>query len=183
MNKRPMFASAEQRQLVAQIDEIWTGSSILAIDAIDVRDMGVDALVRALLDGAADFDVRRALAVRIDDLGLAHLVHASDCDRTRSGACIAGCRWERGPALCAPSLESLPAAVVGAHVRRLRVHRGLTQLQLAARAGVTDATLRGIESGSKRPHRTTTRAIARALDVSIEEIVAAVRREAGEVKP
>jgi transcriptional regulator with XRE-family HTH domain len=61
-------------------------------------------------------------------------------------------------------------AEIGTLVRLLREKRGLTQLQLAARAGVTDTTVRSVERASKTPHRATLAAIAAALGTTAEKL-------------
>lgn len=53
----------------------------------------------------------------------------------------------------------------------LRSARGLTQQQLATRAGLTVSTVAKIEyGGMKNPAWSTMRALARALAVSLEEL-------------
>jgi transcriptional regulator with XRE-family HTH domain len=60
---------------------------------------------------------------------------------------------------------------IGTLVRLLREKRGLTQLQLAARAGVTDTTVRSVERASKTPHRATLAAIAAALGTTTKKLM------------
>ena len=60
---------------------------------------------------------------------------------------------------------------VGETVRLLRKQLGLTQLQLAARAGVTDTTVRCVERASKTFHRSTLSALAAALGTSVEDLI------------
>jgi transcriptional regulator with XRE-family HTH domain len=62
-------------------------------------------------------------------------------------------------------------------LRRLRHERRLSQEALAFKANVTISTLSRVERGESSPTWTTLRSIARALDLSIEELVAAVERE------
>jgi len=64
---------------------------------------------------------------------------------------------------------------------RLRKDRGVTQEHLAYRAGLTTASLARAERGQTNPAWTTVRRIARALDVSLAELVVAVEdaRETG----
>jgi transcriptional regulator with XRE-family HTH domain len=62
------------------------------------------------------------------------------------------------------------ATEIGKLVRRLREKHGLTQLQLAARAGVTDTTVRSVERASKTHHRATLAAIAIALGTTAEKL-------------
>lgn len=55
----------------------------------------------------------------------------------------------------------------------LREHRerlGLTQLQVARMAGLTERTIRLIEQGVRVPKLSTARAIADALNVSVEQL-------------
>jgi transcriptional regulator with XRE-family HTH domain len=51
-------------------------------------------------------------------------------------------------------------------LRELRRLRGLTQVELAARAGVDQSTISSFETGPANPTPETVRAIARALNVS-----------------
>jgi len=62
------------------------------------------------------------------------------------------------------------ATEIGKIVRQLREQRGLTQLQLAARAGVTDTTVRSVEHASKAYHRATLAAIAAALGTTADDL-------------
>lgn len=55
----------------------------------------------------------------------------------------------------------------------LRLQKGLTQDELAKAAGITDATVRGLENGSvKKPRRATREGLARVLGVADEELFA-----------
>jgi transcriptional regulator with XRE-family HTH domain len=58
-------------------------------------------------------------------------------------------------------------------VRRLREERGLTQEELASRAGTTFGTVSRVESAKSAPAWWTVRKIAEALGVSIAELAAA----------
>lgn len=62
---------------------------------------------------------------------------------------------------------------VGVAIRKLREQRGWTMQQLAACAGVVDTTLRRVELGRTVPHRATVAAIAGALGLSVDDLVAA----------
>lgn len=56
----------------------------------------------------------------------------------------------------------------------LKEHRerlGLTQIQVARSAGVTERTVRLIEQGKRTPKLETARAFAQALGVSVDELV------------
>lgn len=55
---------------------------------------------------------------------------------------------------------------------RIRHERGLTQEQLAARAGLSVRTINRIEQGTTKPYRTTIGAIAAALACAPAELVA-----------
>src|SRR5918999_356488 len=64
-------------------------------------------------------------------------------------------------------------AKVSDRVRRLRKERGLTQEEVARRAGLTLNSYGDIERGHVRdPHLSSLEAIAQALGVSIEALVA-----------
>lgn len=54
------------------------------------------------------------------------------------------------------------AATVGAAIRDARKDAGLTQVQLAELAGISDATLRDIEHGSGAP---SLRSVLEAIDI------------------
>lgn len=57
------------------------------------------------------------------------------------------------------------SATRAAHpVRRARKAKGLTQVDLAVKAGVTPATVHRIEAGRHQPHKQTALAIAAALE-------------------
>jgi transcriptional regulator with XRE-family HTH domain len=52
----------------------------------------------------------------------------------------------------------------------LRRERGLTQVELAYLAGISVGTVSRIESRAARPHRSTLRALAAALDCQASEL-------------
>jgi transcriptional regulator with XRE-family HTH domain len=64
------------------------------------------------------------------------------------------------------------------NVRQLREGRGMTQQQLAERSGVPRATLTNVESGSANPTLSVLLKVARALTVSLEELVSPPRASA-----
>jgi transcriptional regulator with XRE-family HTH domain len=66
---------------------------------------------------------------------------------------------------------------LGRAVRRLRQERGLTQEELASRAGTTFGTVSRVESAKSAPAWWTVRKIAEALGVSIAELAAASEAE------
>jgi transcriptional regulator with XRE-family HTH domain len=55
-------------------------------------------------------------------------------------------------------------------IKELRTRAGLTQLELAIRLGVTPSAVYKWERGSSEPSATNLRDLARALDVSMDEI-------------
>ncbi|GHU01318.1 hypothetical protein FACS1894154_11230 [Betaproteobacteria bacterium] len=59
-------------------------------------------------------------------------------------------------------------------LRTLRLQKGLSQKQLAARMGTSQSRLSRIEAGQDDPLLSTVRKLAQALDVSVEMIVAAL---------
>jgi len=56
-------------------------------------------------------------------------------------------------------------------LRVIREWRDLTQSDLALKAGVTQGFLSGLEKGEKEPRIATLRAIARALDVAVDDLI------------
>ena len=62
-------------------------------------------------------------------------------------------------------------AAFGAHVKDLRLERGLTQEEAAARANVHVTYLSGIERGRRNPSLGSIRRIATALSVSVSELL------------
>lgn len=66
---------------------------------------------------------------------------------------------------------------LGAVLRKLREERGLSQEALAVRAGTTAGTLARLELGQSDPSWSTICAVAEALDVRLQEIIAAVEAQ------
>ena len=60
---------------------------------------------------------------------------------------------------------------IGENVKRLRTMHALTQVELAAKAGITPATLVRIERNQSEPHMSTIRKLADALGVEPSELV------------
>ncbi len=60
---------------------------------------------------------------------------------------------------------------LGRNVKQLREARGFTQQRLAELAGIPRATWAHLESGTANPTLTVLRRVARALEVSLEELV------------
>ncbi|MCA9973062.1 MAG: helix-turn-helix transcriptional regulator [Anaerolineales bacterium] len=68
--------------------------------------------------------------------------------------------------------ELVYAMVDGAHpVKVWREYRGLTQRQLAAQAGISPAYLSQIEAGKRTGSTEVLQAIARALNLALDDIV------------
>src|SRR5207249_11679266 len=67
------------------------------------------------------------------------------------------------------------AGHLAANVRQLRDARGLTQLQMAKLSGLPRATWSNLESGAANPTLSVLHKVALALQVSLEEILAAPR--------
>ncbi len=57
------------------------------------------------------------------------------------------------------------------NLRSWRLRRFLTQRELAAKAGVTQATVHRIESGAARARISTVRKLAEALDVAPQKLI------------
>lgn len=70
------------------------------------------------------------------------------------------------------------AARLAANVRQLRQARGLTQQQMAKLSKLPRATWANLESGAANPTLNVLHAVAVALQVSLEELVAAPRADA-----
>ncbi len=56
-------------------------------------------------------------------------------------------------------------------VRAIREAQGITQRDLATRAGITQAALFRLESGETDPRLSTLRRLARALNVTVAELI------------
>lgn len=65
-----------------------------------------------------------------------------------------------------------PQRALGDAIRQLRNERGISQEDLAHDSDITTGTLSVIERGRSNPTWTTVRSLARALDVSLAELVA-----------
>ena len=62
---------------------------------------------------------------------------------------------------------------VGERVRALRAERGMTQLRLAGRAGISRPSLANIEAGRQNVGVRALCALAKALGVRVEELLTA----------
>lgn len=67
-------------------------------------------------------------------------------------------------------------ARIAANLARLRLDRELTQGELAAKAGLSRGTVGKIERAAVLPHAGTLRALARALEVRVADLVTVVRQ-------
>ena len=67
-------------------------------------------------------------------------------------------------------LDALTAAQESP-VKIIRKHRGLTQVELAAEAGISRPYLAEIETGKKEGSLGAFKALAKALDVSLETLI------------
>ena len=63
-----------------------------------------------------------------------------------------------------------PAGVAGLRIREMRLARGLTMAELAARIGVSQPAISQWESGREKPGRDSLQKLARAFDVSLDEL-------------
>jgi transcriptional regulator with XRE-family HTH domain len=59
-------------------------------------------------------------------------------------------------------------------LRQLRERSGLTQLDLAVRAGLTPATISRLENGHQSPTLVTAEALSEALGIHLAELLGAV---------
>lgn len=60
---------------------------------------------------------------------------------------------------------------IGENIRKIREEKGMMQLELAERIGVTSSMLSQIERGSKSPSLPLGVAIAKVLECSIEDLI------------
>jgi len=67
-------------------------------------------------------------------------------------------------------------ALFGARLREMRIERGLTQPQVAARVGTSASNISDLERGIKVPTLTTVARLADALDCSVSELVEVLDR-------
>jgi transcriptional regulator with XRE-family HTH domain len=65
---------------------------------------------------------------------------------------------------------------LAANMRRYRMLAGLTQAELAERAGIADATVSRIERGRLTPSVRLAERIASALDLAVDDLVGSVSR-------
>src|SRR5439155_21352739 len=72
-------------------------------------------------------------------------------------------------------MEDELAARLARNVKELRLARSLTQVQMAKLSGLPRATWSNLESGAANPTLAVLHKVALALQVSLEEIVAAPR--------
>ncbi len=66
---------------------------------------------------------------------------------------------------------SNPAKKLGDNIRRIRLAKDMTQGDLCRKLGLDRAYMSNIESGKKNPTLSTIERIAKALGVSIEELM------------
>jgi HTH-type transcriptional repressor of puuD len=71
---------------------------------------------------------------------------------------------------------------LGANMRRCREERGLTQTQLADRAGISHSTISTIENGRSSPTLFTVCALADALGLSVHEYIGPDEKPVKEAK-
>jgi transcriptional regulator with XRE-family HTH domain len=81
--------------------------------------------------------------------------------------------WQNAPAMNTDLADRL-----GRNIRALRETRGATQAELAKLAGVPRATWGNLESGAGNPTLQVLYRVAQALQVSLEELLAAPRASA-----
>lgn len=63
------------------------------------------------------------------------------------------------------------AKKLGENIRRVRLDKGFTQDELCRKLGIDPSYLSNVESGNKNPTLATIEKIAKALDVSIDELM------------
>lgn len=62
-------------------------------------------------------------------------------------------------------------ASIGENIKRIRKWQGLTQAELASKAGMSTMSIRRYESGYREPTFETVELIARVLDVNLDELI------------
>src|SRR5688572_11051441 len=62
-----------------------------------------------------------------------------------------------------------------ANLRRIRTAKGLSQVELADRSGLSRIGYRNIENGESEPRAETLTALAKALEISLEQLLVPVR--------
>lgn len=72
-----------------------------------------------------------------------------------------------------------PDPALAAALRRLREERGMAQEALAFRSGLSTGAIARIELGQASPSWVTVREIAKALDVTMTDLAAAVEAKQG----
>ena len=60
--------------------------------------------------------------------------------------------------------------IVNSKLKNARIKLGLTQIQVARKANITEVSYQRIEYGSQRPSLTTALLIAQALNTTVEEL-------------
>jgi transcriptional regulator with XRE-family HTH domain len=71
----------------------------------------------------------------------------------------------------------------GARLREMRIARGLTQPEIAARVGTSASNISDLERGIKVPTLTTVARLADALECKVTELVAVLDRDARTTAP
>lgn len=66
-------------------------------------------------------------------------------------------------------------AELGERIKFLRRNAGLTQVQLAEKAGLTQGGIFSLESGSTNPQLTTLQAIAGVFEISVRELITGLK--------
>lgn len=70
---------------------------------------------------------------------------------------------------------------VGRKIAELLVMRGMSQKQLAEASGLTEAAISRYIAGTRKPKSISLSAIAKALDVTMDELLGNVRDDSNEV--
>lgn len=75
------------------------------------------------------------------------------------------------PGRIAAAQQRLFAEELGERIRVARMREGLTQNELARRAGIASGTMCLFEAGDRQPNAWTLARVAEVLDCSVEELV------------
>ncbi len=68
-----------------------------------------------------------------------------------------------------------PQELFGENVRRVRLRANLSQMELSERSGLHMTEISRLERGRREPRLGTIVQVARALDVSVTELLAGIR--------
>jgi len=90
---------------------------------------------------------------------------------------------DRGKALCLPCLEKRPLTPFGQRLKALRLAAGLTQAELADRAGINPSSLSMYEAGRKKPKPSSLDQLIKGLTSGVAQPLTTPGGKRGKRKP